>query len=112
MASAIRLSIVCFTLFGALTTGPGGSHTRGSDYGGRTPLVGPPVPTSGPVPSSAAFLAGPEGTGIVVGTATGATTRISRGVNGLPSPPLLPGTGVFTPPAILTNATRSLGAAC
>jgi hypothetical protein len=35
--------------------------------------------------------------GRVVGTAVGATTLISREVNGLPSPPVRPAVGVFSP---------------
>src|SRR5215207_7221569 len=82
--------------FGALTTGAAGTQMRGSEYDGRMPLVGPPRPMSGPVPSSelgVAVGAGATG-GRVVGTEVGATSGgagVLRVLTGRPFPPLFPG---------------------
>ena len=87
---------------------PGGAQTRGSEYCGRIPREGPPVPTIGPTPSSSVVFAAAEGAGIVVGTAVGATTLISRDFSGRPSPPLRPVVGVVTPGrGSVMNPTRS-----
>src|SRR5215211_4741434 len=58
------------------------------------PRAGPPVPTSGPLPSAGAGCAVGETGGSALGVAAGATS-LTRGVlvAGLLSPPLLPITG-------------------
>src|SRR6188768_1010917 len=75
-------------------TSPGVGQRRGSVYVGRMPRAGPPVPTRGPLPSSAAGCAAGETGGSALGVSEGATS-FTRGVvvAGLLSPPLLPMTG-------------------
>lgn len=98
MPDATTLSIRASADFGALTTGAAGTQMRGSEYDGRMPLVAPPRPISGPVPSSAgsAGVAGAVGEtgGSVDGTSVGATSGgavVFRVVSGRPLPPLFPG---------------------
>src|SRR5205823_9216335 len=97
-------------VLGGETIAVGGTHSRPSEYDGRTPRDGPPPPTSGPVPpSSAGFVTDGIGAGICVGTALGAVTWISRDFSGRPSPPTLPAVGLAPGCASLTNPTRSCG---
>jgi hypothetical protein len=96
MFAATTLSIRASADFGALTTGAAGTQIRGSEYDGRIPLVGPPRPTSGPVPSSAGAVGVADGCtgGSVDGTSDGATiggAGFEFGVIGRPFPPLFPG---------------------
>src|SRR5438105_6140642 len=108
MASAIRLSIVCATVFGGTTTPDGGVQSLPSEYEGRTPRTGPPPPTSGPVPpSSVGFAALGTGDGIVVGIDFGATTWMARDFSARPSPPTRPTVGFAPGCANLTKPIRS-----
>src|SRR5688572_15625341 len=74
------------------------------------PRAGPPVPTRGPLPSSAAgFVAGATG-GNTVGTLLGATSLVGGAdVAGLLSPPLRPITGAPVAFGSTRNPIRSAG---
>src|SRR4051812_41173916 len=97
MPSAMRLSMVCATVFGGAMIGTGGVHSLPSEYDGFTPRDGPPPPTNGPLPpSSVGLTVVTAGAGITLGIIVGATTWIARETIGRPSPPTLPGVG-FAP---------------